>query len=154
MVCLGHAWNRSWLFMPSSHDGSKGQTCPTKEKELQQGKTPGHQQKTQKLLSVGHTREIQYLEWLANMVLVKKANGKLRMCVDFTNLNKAYPKDSYPLPNMDYQLLSFLDAFLLIKSDQELRRIQIQGVWWKVGVATVCGWHQGRLKSDPLFCWI
>ena len=51
---------------------------------------------TQKLLSVGHIREIQYPEWLANVVLVKNANGKWRMCVDFTDLNKACPKDSYP----------------------------------------------------------
>jgi len=56
---------------------------------------------THKLLSVGHIREIQYLEWLANMVLVKKANGKWKMCVDFTDLNKAFPKDSYSLPSID-----------------------------------------------------
>ncbi|XP_068476789.1 uncharacterized protein [Phaseolus vulgaris] len=43
---------------------------------------------TQKLLSAGHIREIQYPKWLANVVLVKKANGKWRMCVDFTDLNK------------------------------------------------------------------
>jgi len=58
-------------------------------------------------------------EWLANVVVVKKANGKWRMCVDFTDLNKACPKDSYPLPSIDAlvdsasgcKLLSFLDAF-------------------------------------------
>jgi len=71
------------------------------------------------LLSTGHIREIQYPEWLANMVLVKKANERWRMCVDFTKLNKACPKDSYPLPSIDtlvdsasgWRLLSFLDAF-------------------------------------------
>jgi len=76
-------------------------------------------EETQKLLSVGHIREIQYLEWLANVVLVKKANGKWRMFVDFTDLNKACPKDSYPLPRIDAlvdsasgcEMLSFLDAF-------------------------------------------
>jgi len=75
-------------------------------------------EETQKLLSAGHIREIQYPEWLANVVLVKKANGKWRMCVDFTDLNKACPKDSYPLPNIDAlvdnasgcKMLSFLDA--------------------------------------------
>ena len=54
------------------------------------------------------------------MVIVKKANGKCRMCVDFTDLNKACPKDNYPLPQIDtlvdstarHQLLSFMDAFL------------------------------------------
>ena len=54
------------------------------------------QEETKKLLSAGHIREIQYPEWLANVVLVKKANGKWRMCVDFADLNKACPKDSVP----------------------------------------------------------
>jgi hypothetical protein len=39
--------------------------------------------------------------WLANPVVVPKANGKLRMCIDYTNLNKACPKDPYPLPRID-----------------------------------------------------
>ena len=51
--------------------------------------------------------------------MVKKASRKWRMCVDFTDLNKAYPRDSYPLPRVDvlmdstaqHQLLSFMDAF-------------------------------------------
>jgi len=77
------------------------------------------QEETRKLLIVGHIREIQYPEWLANVVLMKKENGKWRMCVDFTDLNKACPKDSYPLPSIDAlldsalgcKMLSFLDAF-------------------------------------------
>ena len=60
-----------------------------------------------------------YSDWLANVVIVKKANGKWRMCVDFTDLNKACLMDSYPLPWIDtlvdstvrHQLLSFMDAF-------------------------------------------
>ena len=59
------------------------------------------QEETKKLPSAGHIREIKYPEWLANMVLVKKANGKWRMCVDFTDLNKVCPKDSYSLPSID-----------------------------------------------------
>ena len=51
--------------------------------------------------------------------MVKKANEKWRMCANFTDLNKACPKDSYPLPHIDvlvdsisrHQLLSFMDAF-------------------------------------------
>jgi len=74
---------------------------------------------TQKLLAAGHIREIQYPEWLANVVLVKKCNGKWRICVDFTDLNKPCPKDSYPLPSIDAlvdsasgcKLLNFLDSF-------------------------------------------
>ena len=51
-----------------------------------------------KLQEASFIREVYYLNWLANVVMVKKASEKLRMCVDFTDLNKAYPKDSYPLP--------------------------------------------------------
>jgi len=72
-----------------------------------------------KLLNADHIREIQFPEWLANVVLVKKANGKWRMYVDFIDLNKAFPKDSYPLLSIDAlvesasgcKMLSFLDAF-------------------------------------------
>ena len=56
---------------------------------------------------------------MANPVVVPKANGKLRMCVDYTDLNKAYPKDPFPLPRifqvvnstMGCDLLCFLDAY-------------------------------------------
>ena len=72
-----------------------------------------------KLLTADFIREVYYPEWLANVVMVKKSTGKWRMCVDFTDLNKAYPKDSYPLPRIDqpvdstvgHKLLSFMDAF-------------------------------------------
>nr|KYP47343.1 Retrotransposable element Tf2 [Cajanus cajan] len=56
---------------------------------------------TNKLLMAGHVREIQYPTWLANVVMVRKSSGKWRMCTDFTDLNKACLKDSYPLPNID-----------------------------------------------------
>ena len=45
--------------------------------------------------------KVYYPKWLANMVMVKKSNGKWRMCVNFTNLNNACPKDSFPLPRID-----------------------------------------------------
>jgi hypothetical protein len=72
-----------------------------------------------KLLTAGFIREVYYPEWLANVVMVKKFNGKWRTCVDFTDLNKACPKDSYPLPRINqlvdftagHKLLSFMDAF-------------------------------------------
>ena len=86
-----------------------------------------------KLLTTGFIREVYYPDWLANVVLVKKANGKWRMCVDFTNLNKACPKDSFPLLRIDqpvdstadHKLLTFMDAFSgynqikMAKEDQE-----------------------------------
>ena len=51
-----------------------------------------------KLQKANFIREVYYPDWLTNVVLVKKASGKWRMCIDFTDLNKACPKGSYPLP--------------------------------------------------------
>ena len=70
-------------------------------------------------MDVDFIREVYYLEWLNNVVMVKKTNGKWRMYVDFTNLNKVCPKDSYPLlwinhlvdSTTGHRLLSFMDAF-------------------------------------------
>nr|AAV43845.1 putative polyprotein [Oryza sativa Japonica Group] len=72
-----------------------------------------------RLLEAGFIREVIHPEWLANPVVVPKANGKLRMCIDYTDLNKACPKDPYPLPHIDQivdstagcDLLCFLDAY-------------------------------------------
>ena len=80
-----------------------------------------------KLLAAKFIRVVYYPEWLANVVMVKKANGKWRMCVDFTDLNQAYPKDSFLLPRIDqlvdstvgHKLLTFMDA---VQLDLNVRR--------------------------------
>ena len=51
-----------------------------------------------KLLAAGFIKEVYHPEWLANPVLVRKKSRKWRMCVDYTGLNKACPKDPFPLP--------------------------------------------------------
>ena len=79
-------------------------------------------EEVEKLLAVGFIREVYYPEWLANVVMVKKSNGKWKMCVDFTDLNNACTKDSFPLPRIDqlvdstagHELLTFMDAFQVI----------------------------------------
>ncbi|XXG81436.1 hypothetical protein AAC387_Pa09g2071 [Persea americana] len=76
-------------------------------------------EEVQKLLEAGAIREVHYPQWLANTVVVKKKTGKWRVCVDFTDLNKACPKDSFPLPKIDqlidatagHDRMSFLDAY-------------------------------------------
>jgi hypothetical protein len=55
----------------------------------------------QMLLDANVIREVKYSEWLANVVLVPKKNGKMRMCIDFTDLNKACKKDPFLLPRID-----------------------------------------------------
>ena len=54
-----------------------------------------------KLKHAGAIKEFFYPEWLANTVVVKKKNGKWQVCVDFTDLNKTCPKDSFPIPRID-----------------------------------------------------
>ena len=71
------------------------------------------------LLKEGFIKEIKYLEWLANVVVVPKKGDKWRVCVDYTELNDACPKDNFPLPRIDqivdastgHGMLSFMDAF-------------------------------------------
>ncbi|XP_057520889.1 uncharacterized protein LOC130801138 [Amaranthus tricolor] len=75
-------------------------------------------EEVEKLLKARFIKECKYSDWLSNVVLVKKSNDKWRMCVDFTDLNKACPKNDYPLPKIDrlvdstagHALLSFMDA--------------------------------------------
>ncbi|GJS45733.1 reverse transcriptase domain-containing protein [Tanacetum coccineum] len=77
------------------------------------------QAEVQKLVKAGIMREVYYHDWLSNPVMVKKHDGSWRMCVDFTNLNKACPQDCYPLPKIDWKVESlcgypfkcFLDAY-------------------------------------------
>jgi hypothetical protein len=73
-----------------------------------------------KLLKADFVKEVIHTKWVANPVLVPKKNTKvLRMCVDYTGLNKACPKDPFPLPRIDQvidstvgsELLCFLDAY-------------------------------------------
>ncbi|GKV12093.1 hypothetical protein SLEP1_g23290 [Rubroshorea leprosula] len=71
------------------------------------------------LLQAGFIRRVDYCEWIANPVMVKKSNGKWRMCIDYTNLNDACPKDCHPMPSIDKlveaalgnERLSLLDAY-------------------------------------------
>jgi hypothetical protein len=59
------------------------------------------QEEVERLLKIGAVREVLYPQWLSNTVVVKKKNEKWRVCVDFTDLNKACPKDPFPLPKID-----------------------------------------------------
>nr|CAN84115.1 hypothetical protein VITISV_023367 [Vitis vinifera] len=73
----------------------------------------------QKQLSVSFLLVVEYPEWLANVVPIPKKDGKVRVCVDFRDLNKASPKDDFPLPHIDmlvdstarHSMLSFMDGF-------------------------------------------
>ncbi|XP_024015916.1 uncharacterized protein LOC112089172 [Eutrema salsugineum] len=90
-----------------------------KRQKLRPEKAQAVNDEVERLLKAGSITEVKYPDWLANPVVVKKKNGKWRICVDFTDLNKACPKDSLSLPHIDRlveatagnELLSFMDAF-------------------------------------------
>lgn len=89
------------------------------QKKFCSRKAKGHKMEVNKLLKTNFIKETHYRDWIANIVIVKKANSKWRICIDYTNFNKACSKYSYLLPRIDqlvdatseHELLSFMDAF-------------------------------------------
>ena len=87
--------------------------CPSKEH------AKAMREEVAKLKQAGAIKEAFYPEWLANTIVVKKKSGKWRVRVDFMDLNKACPKDPFPMPKIDqlvdatvgHPWMSFLDAF-------------------------------------------
>ena len=76
-------------------------------------------EEVEKLKQAKAIQEVFFLKWLSNIVVIKKKNEKWRVCVYFTNLNRACPKDPFPIPKIDqlvdatcgHPRMSFLDAF-------------------------------------------
>jgi hypothetical protein len=121
-----------------------------------------HPKEVRKLLDAGFIEEVHHPVWLANPVIVPKVNGKLRMCIDYTSLNKACPKDPYPLPRIDQivdstsrcDLLSFLDAysgFHQIQMSREDRKhtafVMVDGLYCYVVMP------YGLKNALPTFVW-
>lgn len=73
----------------------------------------------ERLLKAGFIHEVHHFEWVLNMVIFKKKNGKWSVCVDFIDVNKSCPIDPFPLPIINQlldvmfacQVFSFLDAY-------------------------------------------
>ena len=120
----------------TSHDLNADPTFkPIKQKRRKLGpeRAKAVNDEVDKLLKSSSIREVQYPDWLVNLVVVKKKNRKWRVCIDFTDLNKTCPKDSFLLPHIDrlveatagHELHSFMDAFsgynkiLMNPDDQE-----------------------------------
>ena len=92
---------------------------PKKQKSRRSAKEHVEALEVKRLKEAGVIREIFFPEWLANTMVVKKKNGKWRVCIDFMYLNRACPKDPFPKPKIDqfvdatygHPRMSFLDAF-------------------------------------------
>ncbi|GLU06365.1 hypothetical protein SLE2022_234050 [Rubroshorea leprosula] len=93
--------------IPTKFAVHKLSTDPTKKPVVQKRrlfcpeKQAAIDEEIQKLLQACFIRRVEYFEWVSNLVLIKKPNGKWRMCIDFTNLNEACPKDPHPLLNVE-----------------------------------------------------
>jgi len=80
---------------------------------------PKIKEEIKRLLKCGFIRPVRYVDWLANVVPVKKKNGTIRVCIDFRDLNLATPKDEYPMPVAEmlvdsaagFEYLSMLDGY-------------------------------------------
>jgi hypothetical protein len=80
---------------------------------------PVMEKEVKKLLEAQIIVPLRYSEWVANLVLVRRKSGEIRLCVDFRNLNRSSKKDNYPLPNMEHILqrvtrasrISMIDGF-------------------------------------------
>jgi hypothetical protein len=94
---------------------------PKKQKlhKISEEKVEAVRVEVQRLLDAGFIREVVYPEWLANVVMVRKKNGKWPMCIDFIDLNKCCPKDDFPLTRIDKivdstagcEMMTMLDCF-------------------------------------------
>ena len=101
------------LIKPKFHQFQQPPRRMSREVELKV------KEEIEKILKAKFIKPISYVQWLANIVLVIKNNGKLRVCVDFRDLNAATPKDMYVMPIADMlvdfttnnELLSFMDGF-------------------------------------------
>jgi hypothetical protein len=88
-------------------------------RKMSNEKTEAAKAEVHRLLEANFIEPIAYPTWLANVVMVQKKSGKRRMCIDFTSLNKACPKDNFPLPRIDKivdsaagcEVMSLLDCF-------------------------------------------
>ncbi|GKB57121.1 hypothetical protein Tco_0913307 [Tanacetum coccineum] len=89
-----------------------------------------------KLVEARILKAVFFPKWVSNPVMVKKSDGTWRMCIDFTSLNKACPKDSYPLPDIDHKIESlegfklkcFLDAYKGYCDNHDLSRCEVMRI--------------------------
>jgi len=83
-----------------------------KKRGMAQDRSKAACDQVNQMVEAGILREVKYQTWVANPVMVKKGDGSWRLCVDFKDINKACPKDNYPLPEIDWKVES-LDGFRL-----------------------------------------
>ncbi|KAI3780027.1 hypothetical protein L2E82_09872 [Cichorium intybus] len=107
-------------------------SAPVKQKKRGQAgeRNDAINKEVTKMVQAGILREAIFPTWIANPVMVKKSDGSWRMCIDYKDLNKACPNDSYPLPEIDQKIES------------------LHGFRWKCFLDAYKGYHQILMKKD------
>ncbi|XP_058211615.1 uncharacterized protein LOC131323791 [Rhododendron vialii] len=144
---------------PAKLDDDRAQVKdPTEEapRRMKDDVLPQVKKEMERLFEAKFIRPVNYAEWVSNVVPVLKKNGKVRVCVDFRDLNTASPKDEYPMHVADllvdatvgYQMLSFMDVYIddvVVKSnsvDEHLHHLE----------QTLERMRRYNLKINPLKC--
>ncbi|GKA51251.1 reverse transcriptase domain-containing protein [Tanacetum coccineum] len=127
-IMIGSTLTEKGSYATYSNEGCP----PVRQKRRSQAadRNQAIQEEVEKLMDAGIMKEVHYHRWLSNPVMVKRHDDSWRMCVDFKDLNKACPKDGYPLPEINWKVESlcgfpfkcFLDAYKVyhqIKMEKE-----------------------------------
>nr|XP_009612395.1 uncharacterized protein LOC104105716 [Nicotiana tomentosiformis] len=112
-----------------------------KPKKFKPDLSLGIKEEVTKYIEAKVVRVTNYPSWLANIVLVPKKDGKIRICVDYRDLNKASPKDDFPLPYIhiliyncaNHELQSFVDCFVgyhqILMHEEDAEKIAFTTPW-------------------------
>jgi hypothetical protein len=122
----------------------KEDTKPFRQKlrQINPKLAPLVQKELQKMLAAGIIAPTRHSSWCSNLVVVRKKNGGIRLCIDFRNLNLACIKDNYPLPNMETllqrvtgsKIMSMLDGFSGYNQVLVKKKIKIKQLSQHLGV--------------------
>ncbi|GJT77802.1 hypothetical protein Tco_1044527 [Tanacetum coccineum] len=102
----GQTGRSRFIPLPCAEVSIGGSSSDTKKRGQAPERAKAILEEVHKLMEAGIMREVYYHDCLSNPVMVKKSDGSWRMCVDFTDLNKACPQDCYPLPEIDWKVES------------------------------------------------
>ena len=104
----------------------------------------------EKLLKAGFIYPIALIEWVSNPVPIDKKQGNIRMCTNFQDLNKSYPKDNYPMPFIDQIIDAYVgsEVFLFMDGFSGYNQIQIKSED-QHKTAFICPWGTFAYKKMP-----
>ena len=118
MFCLGILWDDRSIVEHRLPIKPRYQPFKQALRRFNRNVLDDIKKETERLLEAKFIQPCRYVEWISSIVPVYKKNGKLRVCIDFIDLNKATPMDGYPMPIADmlvdtaarHKVISFMDG--------------------------------------------